>query len=72
MKPSNSAINANMLAKALDDPPNRSTAIIKGPRGITEGNCRRQNRKEQTNKVILISITKIRPNSAGNGGFKPR
>jgi addiction module HigA family antidote len=35
MKPAVSAINANMLAKALDVPANRITAIIKGQRGIT-------------------------------------
>jgi addiction module HigA family antidote len=29
------SINANMLAKALEVPPNRITAIIKGQRGIT-------------------------------------
>ena len=35
MKPSNPPINANMLAKALEVPANRVTAIIKGQRGIT-------------------------------------
>jgi antitoxin HigA-1 len=35
MKPSEPPINANMLAKALDVPANRITAIIKGQRGIT-------------------------------------
>lgn len=35
MKPSNPVVNANMLAKALDVPANRITAIIKGQRGIT-------------------------------------
>jgi addiction module HigA family antidote len=35
MKPSEPRINANMLAKALDVPANRITAIIKGQRGIT-------------------------------------
>ena len=35
MKPSEPAINANMLAKALAVPANRITAIIKGQRGIT-------------------------------------
>ena len=35
MKPSEPQINANMLAKALDVPANRITAIIKGQRGIT-------------------------------------
>jgi len=35
MKPSNPPINANMLAKALEVPSNRVTAIIKGQRGIT-------------------------------------
>lgn len=35
MKPSTSLINANMLAKAIDVPANRITAIIKGQRGIT-------------------------------------
>ncbi|MDF0667559.1 MAG: HigA family addiction module antitoxin [Nitrospira sp.] len=35
MKPSDSPINANTLAKALDVPANRITAIIKGQRGIT-------------------------------------
>ena len=35
LKPSHPPINANMLAKALDVPPNRITAIIKGQRGIT-------------------------------------
>jgi len=35
MKPADPAINANMLAKALDVPANRITAIIKGQRGIT-------------------------------------
>jgi antitoxin HigA-1 len=35
MKPSEPPINANMLAKALDVPPNRITAILKGQRGIT-------------------------------------
>ena len=35
MKPSGPPINANMLAKALEVPANRVTAIIKGQRGIT-------------------------------------
>lgn len=35
MKPSEPPINANMLAKALDVPANRITAIIKGQRGMT-------------------------------------
>ncbi len=35
MKPSVPPINANMLAKAIDVPANRITAIIKGQRGIT-------------------------------------
>ena len=35
MKPSEPPINANMLAKALEVPANRVTAIIKGQRGIT-------------------------------------
>ncbi len=35
MKPAEPPINANMLAKALDVPANRITAIIKGQRGIT-------------------------------------
>lgn len=35
MKPSEPLINANILAKALDVPANRITAIIKGQRGIT-------------------------------------
>ena len=35
MKPADPPINANMLAKALDVPANRITAIIKGQRGIT-------------------------------------
>ncbi len=35
MKPSEPQINANMLAKALDVPSNRITAIIKGQRGVT-------------------------------------
>lgn len=35
MKPSDPAVNANMLAKAIDVPANRVTAIIKGQRGIT-------------------------------------
>ena len=35
MKPSDSPINANMLAKALEVPANRVTAIIKGQRGVT-------------------------------------
>lgn len=35
MKPSDPPINANMLAKALEVPANRITAIIKGQRGIT-------------------------------------
>jgi antitoxin HigA-1 len=35
MKPADPAINANMLAKAIDVPANRITAIIKGQRGIT-------------------------------------
>ncbi|TKB59574.1 MAG: addiction module antidote protein, HigA family [Nitrospira sp.] len=35
MKPAVSAINANMLAKALDVPANRITSIIKEQRGIT-------------------------------------
>lgn len=35
MKPAEPAINANMLAKAIDVPANRITAIIKGQRGIT-------------------------------------
>ena len=35
MKPTVPLINANMLAKALDVPANRITAIVKGQRGIT-------------------------------------
>ena len=35
MKPSEPPINANTLAKALEVPANRITAIIKGQRGIT-------------------------------------
>ena len=35
MKPSGPPINANMLAKAIDVPANRITAILKGQRGIT-------------------------------------
>jgi len=35
MKPSDPPINANTLAKALEVPANRVTAIIKGQRGIT-------------------------------------
>jgi addiction module HigA family antidote len=35
MKPSNPPLNANTLARALDVPANRITAIIKGQRGIT-------------------------------------
>ncbi len=35
MKPALPLINANMLAKALDVPANRITAILKGQRGIT-------------------------------------
>ena len=35
MKPSEPPINANMLAKAIDAPANRITAIIKWQRGIT-------------------------------------
>ncbi len=35
MKASDPPINANTLAKALEVPPNRITAIIKGQRGIT-------------------------------------
>ena len=35
MKPSEPPINANMLAKTLEVPANRITAIIKGQRGIT-------------------------------------
>jgi len=35
MKPSVLPINANMLAKAIEVPANRITAIIKGQRGIT-------------------------------------
>ena len=35
MKPSEPPINANMLAKALEVPANRITAILKGQRGIT-------------------------------------
>jgi len=35
MKPSAQPINANMLAKAIEVPANRITAIIKGQRGIT-------------------------------------
>jgi addiction module HigA family antidote len=35
MKPSVPPINANTLARALDVPANRITAIIKGQRGIT-------------------------------------
>ena len=33
--PSTPSLNANMLAKAIDVPANRITAIIKGQRGIT-------------------------------------
>ncbi len=35
MKPAQPSMNANILAKALDVPTNRITAIIKGQRGIT-------------------------------------
>ena len=35
MKPAEPPINANMLAKTLEVPANRITAIIKGQRGIT-------------------------------------
>jgi addiction module HigA family antidote len=35
LKPSDPPINANTLAKALEVPANRITAIIKGQRGIT-------------------------------------
>lgn len=35
MKPADPPINANTLAKALEVPANRITAIIKGQRGIT-------------------------------------
>ena len=35
MKPADPPINANMLAKALEVPANRITAIVKGQRGIT-------------------------------------
>lgn len=35
MKPSDAPIHANTLAKALEVPANRITAIIKGQRGIT-------------------------------------
>ena len=35
MKPAEPPINANRLAKALDVPANRITAIIEGHRGIT-------------------------------------
>ena len=35
MKPSDPPINATTLAKALEVPANRITAIIKGQRGIT-------------------------------------
>ncbi len=35
MKPADPPINANTLAKALDVPANRITAILKGQRGIT-------------------------------------
>ncbi len=35
MKPADPSINANMLAKALEVPANRVTAIIKGQGGIT-------------------------------------
>ena len=35
MKPSEPPINVNMLAKALEVPANRITAIIKGQRGVT-------------------------------------
>ena len=35
MKPAEPPINANMLAKALEVPANRITAIIKGQRGVT-------------------------------------
>ena len=35
MKPSAPPINTNMLAKAIDVPANRITAILKGQRGIT-------------------------------------
>ena len=35
MKPSAPPNNANMLAKAIDVPANRITAILKGQRGIT-------------------------------------
>jgi addiction module HigA family antidote len=35
MKPAEPPINANSLAKALEVPANRITAIIKGQRGIT-------------------------------------
>ena len=39
MKPSDPPIHANMLAKALEVPANRITAIIKGQRRITGNNA---------------------------------
>jgi addiction module HigA family antidote len=35
LKPAEPPMNANMLAKAIDVPANRITAIIKGQRGVT-------------------------------------
>lgn len=35
MKTAEPSINANILAKALEVPPNRITAILKGQRGVT-------------------------------------
>ncbi len=35
MKPAEPPLNANTLAKAIDVPANRITAIIKGQRGVT-------------------------------------
>lgn len=35
MKPADPPLNANILAKSIDVPANRITAIIKGQRGIT-------------------------------------
>ena len=42
MKPSNPPINANRLAKAIEVPANRITAILKGQRGLTGDTAVRQ------------------------------
>lgn len=57
MRLSTPPINANMLAKAIDVPANRITAIIKGQRGITGDTAARLATLFDTTSRILDECT---------------